>query len=54
MPWISLSYSHNSKELQITKKAISKSFEIYSKALKNGLDKYLIGKPIKPVFRKYN
>lgn len=54
MPWISISYSHNKKELNITKKALEKTFEIYKKALEFSYDKYLIGDAIKPVFRKYN
>ena len=52
--YISISYSHGKKELEITKKAIKKSFIIYKKALKWGVKKYLEGDSIKPVFRKYN
>ena len=54
MPWIALSYRHGDKELAITKSAIEKTFEVYRMALKEGYEKYLIGPPIKPVFRKYN
>lgn len=54
MPWIALSYSHGEKELKLTEEAISKTFEIYSKALNEGVEKYLIGEAIKPVFRKRN
>ena len=52
--YISISHSHGKKELEITKKAIKKSFIIYKKALKWGVKKYLEGDSIKPVFRKYN
>ena len=52
--YLSISYSHKVKELLITKKAIQKSMLIYKKALMNGVDKYLVGPSIKPVFRKYN
>ena len=54
MPWISISYSHNNKEFNITKKALEKTLEIYKKALEFGYDKYLRGDVIKPVFRRYN
>ena len=54
MPWISLSYSHGDKELTMTLNAVQKSLEIYKKALNEGVEKYLVGDIIKPVFRKYN
>lgn len=54
MPWISLSYRHGEKELAITKLAIEKTFAIYRRAIVEGVYKYLIGPPVKPVFRKYN
>ena len=54
MPWIALSYSHTTEELNLTAKAIDCSFEIYRKALHEGVEKYLVGDPVKPVFRKYN
>lgn len=53
-PWITNSYSHKQKELNITLYAIKKSLEIYKKALNEGVKKYLKSRPIKPVFRKYN
>jgi len=54
MPWIALSYAHKDKELEITRIALEKSFEIYKKAVEEGYDKYLVGNVIKPVFRKFN
>jgi glutamate-1-semialdehyde 2,1-aminomutase len=54
MPWIALSYAHGEKELKITKLALEKCFEVYKKALDEGIDKYLHSPSIKPVFRKYN
>jgi glutamate-1-semialdehyde 2,1-aminomutase len=54
MPWIATSYSHGERELELTKKALEKTFEIYKKAVVNGYEKYLKGDVIKPVFRKYN
>ncbi|HIP33286.1 MAG TPA: glutamate-1-semialdehyde 2,1-aminomutase, partial [Bacteroidia bacterium] len=54
MPWIALSFSHTERELEITKKALANSFEVYKKAVDEGYEKYLVGDVIKPVFRKYN
>jgi glutamate-1-semialdehyde 2,1-aminomutase len=52
--YISLSYSHGKTELKITLKALEKTLDVYKKALKYGVGKFLIGKSIKPVFRRYN
>jgi glutamate-1-semialdehyde 2,1-aminomutase len=54
MPWIAISYAHSETELELTKKALEKTFEVYKKAVEDGYEKYLIGDVIKPVFRKYN
>lgn len=54
IPWIALSYAHGEKELEITKNALEKTFEVYKKAVEEGYEKYLVGSPIKPVFRKFN
>jgi glutamate-1-semialdehyde 2,1-aminomutase len=54
MPWIALSFSHGKEELQKTKIALDKTFEVYKKALDEGIEYYLHSPCIKPVFRKYN
>lgn len=54
IPWIALSYSHREEELEFTKDALKKSFEVLKKAVDEGYENYLNGKTIKPVFRKYN
>lgn len=54
MPWIALSYAHGEKELKLTLDATQKSLEVYKRAIEEGVEKYLIGDAIKPVFRKYN
>lgn len=54
MPWIALSYSHGDLELEKTKVALENTFKVYKKAIDEGVDKYLVGDVIKPVFRKYN
>jgi glutamate-1-semialdehyde 2,1-aminomutase len=54
MPWIALAYRHGPSELSFTEKALEATFKIYARALNDGVDKYLKGPSIKPVFRKYN
>lgn len=54
MPWIALSYRHGEKELAATENALDEAFKIYRKALDQGVEKYLNGPAIKPVFRKHN
>ncbi len=54
MPWIALSYQHGDAELALTKQALTSAFSVYKKALEQGVDSYLIGDAIKPVFRRIN
>ena len=54
IPWIALSYAHGEEELNHTLMATEKAMQVYKDALNGNLDDYLVGKAIKPVFRKYN
>lgn len=54
MPYIALSHSHGEVELELTLEAAKKALETYRQALDNGVEKYLAGRAIKPVFRKRN
>ena len=54
MPWVSICYRHGEEELKITEDALANSFIVYKKALDEGVDKYLRGPVVKPVFRKFN
>ncbi len=54
MPWVALSYSHGDEEIRLALEAGRKSLAIYKKALEEGIENYLVGRPIKPVFRKKN
>lgn len=54
MPWIALSYRHGAEELAATERAIEETFKTYRLALDEGVEKYLNGPAIKPVFRKHN
>jgi glutamate-1-semialdehyde 2,1-aminomutase len=54
MPWIALSYRHGEEELAATERAIDQTFAVYRRALEEGVDRFLQGPIIKPVFRKHN
>ena len=54
MPSSIVSYSHSDKDIQDTIERIHESLIVYKKALNEGIEKYLEGKPVQPVFRKYN
>lgn len=54
MPWIALAYRHGDEELAATESAIDQAFNVYRRAFEDGVDKYLEGAVIKPVFRKHN
>lgn len=54
MSWISFSLAHKNDELEITFNALNKALKVYKNALNDGIEKFLEGPVIKPVFRKYN
>ncbi|NCQ10791.1 MAG: glutamate-1-semialdehyde 2,1-aminomutase [Bacteroidetes bacterium] len=54
MPWIAMSWSHKQTEIEIALEAIHASLKVYKDALDSGVNNFLIGPSIKPVFRKYN
>lgn len=54
MPWIALSWRHGEEELKLTGRALDAALPVYKKALTEGVERYLEGPAIKPVFRKFN
>ncbi len=49
-----LSYSHTDEDIDRTIAAFDGALEVYRAAMDNGIEKYLIGRPVKPVMRQYN
>lgn len=49
-----ISYSHADKDIDKTVEVFDEAFRIYRKALDEGIDKYLVERPVKPVWRKFN
>lgn len=54
MPWIAQSYAHGPEELDRTLEAARKALTVYAQALESGVDRFLHGPVIKPVFRQFN
>lgn len=54
MPWVALSLAHGDAELDLTLSAARKALRVYARALNDGVDSYLVGPAIRPVFRRSN
>lgn len=54
MPWVAMSMPHTESVIEQTLAAGRNSLKTYRDALDSGLEKFLEGPPIKPVFRRYN
>jgi glutamate-1-semialdehyde 2,1-aminomutase len=54
IPWLAFSACHGDKELEMTSNALEKTFKVLALAAENGVEKYLKGRVIKPVFRTHN
>ena len=53
-PSFVVSFSHSDKDIELTAEAVFEAHTVYRKALDEGIEKYLAGRPVKPVMRKYN
>ena len=54
MPWIAVSLAHTEVELALTLAAAREALDVCGRALRKGVEKYLEGPAVKPVFRRYN
>jgi glutamate-1-semialdehyde 2,1-aminomutase len=53
-PSLVVSFSHTDEDIDRTIEAIGESLNVYRKALAEGVEKYLVGRSVKPVFRPFN
>ena len=53
-PSLVVSYSHSDADIARTIEGVGEVLQVYKKALEDGVEKYLVGRPVKPVFRKFN
>ena len=54
MPWMAIAYRHGDEELRRTEAALQQAMAVCAHGVAEGIDKYLQGPAIKPVFRRYN
>lgn len=54
MPWIAQSFAHGDRELDCTLVAARKALAVYAQALQQGVEHFLEGPAIRPVFRQFN
>lgn len=54
MPSLVVSYSHTDADVDQTIAAIDGALEIYARALEDGAERYLVGRPSQMVYRRHN
>ena len=52
-PSFVVSYSHSEEDVDRTVEAADQAFAVYARALSDGVEKFLQGRSVKPVFRKF-
>ena len=52
-PSFVVSFSHTEADIDRTIEVASEALTVYKKAIEEGVDKYLIGRSVEPVFRRY-
>jgi glutamate-1-semialdehyde 2,1-aminomutase len=53
-PSFVVSYSHSDEDIDRTLEATAEALVVYRKALEEGVDKYLIGRSVQPVMRRFS
>jgi glutamate-1-semialdehyde 2,1-aminomutase len=53
-PSFVVSFSHSDEDIDHTIVVVDQALEVYARALDDGVQKHLVGHPVKPVNRKYN
>ncbi|MEM7774303.1 MAG: glutamate-1-semialdehyde 2,1-aminomutase [Pseudomonadota bacterium] len=53
-PSLVVSYSHTEQDVSRTIEAFDGALEIYARALSDGVERYLVGRPSQPVYRPFN
>jgi glutamate-1-semialdehyde 2,1-aminomutase len=52
-PAFVVSYSHSDRDIDLTIEIVGEALSVYRKALEEGVEKYLRGRSVKPVFRPF-
>jgi glutamate-1-semialdehyde 2,1-aminomutase len=54
MPSLVISFSHTDEDIEKTVQGVGEALVVYRRALEDGVETYLVGRPVKPVFRVFN
>jgi len=54
MPSLVVSYSHTDDDVDLTAAAIDGALDVYRRALDDGIERHLIGRPSQTVYRRFN
>ena len=54
MPSLVVSYTHADEDIERTIEAVDAAMAIYARALEDGVEHYLIGRPSDTVYRRFN
>jgi glutamate-1-semialdehyde 2,1-aminomutase len=54
MPSLVVSYSHSDSDIDLTVAAIDGALDVYRRALDEGIERHLVGRPSQTVYRRYN
>ena len=54
MPSLVVSYSHTDSDIDATVEAVDGALEVYARAIEDGAERYLVGRPSQIVYRRYN
>ena len=52
-PSFVVSYAHQDQDIDRTVDAVADALAVYRRALDHGVERYLVGRPVKPVFRRF-
>jgi len=53
-PSFVVTYSHDDQTIDATIEVVAEALEVYAKALEDGVERYLVGPSVKPVYRRFN
>jgi glutamate-1-semialdehyde 2,1-aminomutase len=53
-PSFVVGYSHDDATIDATVEIVAEALAVYRRALDDGVDRYLVGAPVKPVYRRFN
>jgi glutamate-1-semialdehyde 2,1-aminomutase len=54
IPSLGVSYTHSDEDIDVTVAAIDAALEVYRRALEDGAERYLVGRPSQIVYRRFN